>query len=70
MTVKVCPVCERDFDAGMLCGCGGETVDGAMARNRRAVRTAGEWRDLLRAAALVALQRGGLPAPDSSRPDG
>jgi hypothetical protein len=24
MTVKFCPVCERYFHAGMLCGCGGD----------------------------------------------
>lgn len=60
MTLKFGPVCERYFRAGMLCGCGGdlddESVDGAMARNRRDVRTAGEWRDLLRAALRSALR--------------
>jgi uncharacterized protein len=60
MTVKFCPACERYFRAGMLCWCGGdldgESVDSAMARNRRDVRTAGEWRDLLRAALRAALR--------------
>lgn len=60
MTVKFCPVCESYVRAGMLCGCGGdlgrESVDGALARNRRDVRTVGEWRDLLRAALRAALR--------------
>lgn len=60
MTVKFCPACERHFRAGMLCWCGGdlggESVDDAMARNRREVRTAGEWRDLLRTALRAALR--------------
>jgi uncharacterized protein len=60
MTVEFCPVCERSYRAGMLCWCGrdlgDESVDGTMARNRREVRTAGEWRDLLRAALRAAMR--------------
>lgn len=60
MTVKFCPACERYFRAGMLCGCGGDlgggSVHGALARNQRDVRTAGAWRDLLRAALRAALR--------------